>query len=211
MVSTARRRAMLFCRARATNRKKASMFRIDTARLILISAPLEVLKTRLDQHDGFDAEISLPASRGDASASQVRARFPAEWPGPDALDVFPLWMAQLTTDDQFARWGGVGVMLERESLIAVGGMGCKGAPDANGKVEIGYGVNHTYQGRGYATEMAGALVGWLEAQPEVRRITAECLATNQQSARVLEKVGFMRIDTRMDDEGALVVWEYSTE
>jgi len=82
------------------------VFRLDTARLILVSAPLDVLKTRIDRHDGFDAEIDLPADGREAAVSRVRARFPAEWPGPDALEAFPLWMAQLTTDPQFAHWVG---------------------------------------------------------------------------------------------------------
>jgi RimJ/RimL family protein N-acetyltransferase len=183
------------------------LFRLDTRRLILVSAPIEVLKTRLEWHDGFAADITVPASRDDASPLRVHARFPAEWPGPDALDAFPLWMTQLATDPRFDRWGGVGVMLARDGFAAVGGMGCKGPPNATGMVEIGYGVNPAYQGRGYATETAAALVDWLGTQPEVRRVTAECLASNHASARVLEKVGFARVGLRSGAEGTLIVWE----
>ena len=51
-------------------------------------------------------------------------------------------------------------MIRREDRLAVGSMGFKAPPDTTGTVEIGYAVNRSQRGRGYATEMAGALVAW---------------------------------------------------
>jgi len=68
-------------------------------------------------------------------------------------------------------------------------------------------VNASYQGRGYATEMAQALVAWALRQPTVRRVTAECLEDNPASIRVLEKSGFVQSGRRKDEEGPLLLWE----
>ena len=51
-------------------------------------------------------------------------------------------------------------MIRREDRLAVGSMGFKAPPDGTGTVEIGYAVNRSHRGRGYATEMAAALVAW---------------------------------------------------
>jgi [ribosomal protein S5]-alanine N-acetyltransferase len=87
-------------------------------------------------------------------------------------------------------------------------MGCKARPDEQGQVEIGYGIIPAAQNKGYATEMARAFVDWLQAQPGVRRVTAECRVDNPGSMRVLEKSGFLRVGERVDEEdGPLFIWE----
>ncbi len=58
--------------------------------------------------------------------------------------------------------------------------------------EIGYTVNSRYQGRGYATEAVGALIGELFSDMDVRKVVALVDARNPASFRVLEKLGFTR-------------------
>ncbi|MGI8824695.1 MAG: GNAT family N-acetyltransferase [Chloroflexota bacterium] len=92
--------------------------------------------------------------------------------------------------------------------LAVGQISFKAPPDEAGMVELGYGVNPSAQGRGYATEMARALTEWAIEQPSVSRVTSECLEDNVASIRVLEKAGFERIGGRLDEEGSLILWQY---
>ena len=75
---------------------------------------------------------------------------------------------------------------------AVGGIGFKGAPDANGDVELGYGIDEPYRRRGYAAEAAGAMLTWALAQPGVKRILAQAELDNEISQKVLMKNGFVR-------------------
>jgi ribosomal-protein-alanine N-acetyltransferase len=98
-------------------------------------------------------------------------------------------------------------MIERATRVAVGQMGFKGLPVESGMIELGYGVNRSCWNRGYATEMARALVDWALGQPMVKRVTAMCLDNNAASIRVLEKTGFRRIGRRTDEEGMLICWE----
>jgi [ribosomal protein S5]-alanine N-acetyltransferase len=54
-------------------------------------------------------------------------------------------------------------------------------------------------GRGYATEAAGALLGWAFDTLDLNRVQAETDTRNLASARVLEKLGFVREGTLRED------------
>jgi RimJ/RimL family protein N-acetyltransferase len=58
--------------------------------------------------------------------------------------------------------------------------------------EIGFTIAAEHQGRGYATEAAGSLVGYLFERRRKHRVTACCDARNAASARVLERLGMRR-------------------
>ncbi len=180
------------------------MFAIETTRLILAPTPLDVLKARLERDD-IVADVPLVVERaGRRVAETLRVRFPPEWPG-DALALFPLWIARRETLSGQDAWGGT--IIDRATLMAAGQMSFKDPPDKTGTVELGYGVSGSYHNRGYATEMARALVDWALAQRGVTRVTAECLEDNAASIRVLEKSGFGRVGRRLDEEGSLILWE----
>jgi len=58
------------------------------------------------------------------------------------------------------------------------------------RIEIGYWIGRAFQGKGLATEAAGAVVAALKREFPGRRIIAECRPENLASWRVLEKLGF---------------------
>ena len=91
--------------------------------------------------------------------------------------------------------------------IRVGSCGFKGPPDADGIVEIAYGVAPEHQGRGYATEAAEALVAYAFRSGQVRVVRAHTLPDNDASKRVLEKCGFQFIGEVDDPEDGLV-WRW---
>lgn len=174
------------------NAKESTMFLLQTPRLVLVATPLEVLQARLER-DSFSADVPV-------GQTTMHVSFPPEWPG-DALVMFPTQAAHYNADD----WGGT--LIDRAAQVAVGQIGTKGQHDINGDIEIGYGINPTYWGRGYASEAVAALVAFLLAQPTVRRVLAETRTDNAGSMRVLEKNGFSRIGERVDDEdGPLFIW-----
>lgn len=57
------------------------------------------------------------------------------------------------------------------------------------EADIGYELNPEHWGRGYASELAAALVRFGFTELGLHRITAHCVAENVASARVLEKAG----------------------
>jgi RimJ/RimL family protein N-acetyltransferase len=176
---------------------------LETARLLFVTTPPEVMRERLLCSD-FVAEIRLPAT-GTAPEGSLRVHFPEEWPGDDALSMFPRWLERQAAAGSPHPWGD-GILILKGEGLAAGSMGFRAAPDAAGSVELGYAVNRSLRGRGYATEMAAALTAWALAQPEVRTVTAECLTGNVASIRVLEKAGFVRHGRRTADDGVLLGW-----
>jgi RimJ/RimL family protein N-acetyltransferase len=83
----------------------------------------------------------------------------------------------------------------------------KGAPDAGGFVEIGYGVCAERRRRGHAAAAVACLVGQVRRQSGLAGLTAETAVDNAASERVLEANGFNRTGARADPEdGDLIVW-----
>lgn len=68
-----------------------------------------------------------------------------------------------------------------------------GEPDANGKVEIGYGTYDAFQGKGYMKEAVEGIVKWAFEQLNVKVVVASTNKDNIASYTVLEKNGFVKI------------------
>jgi RimJ/RimL family protein N-acetyltransferase len=64
---------------------------------------------------------------------------------------------------------------------------------------LGYCLSDAAWGRGYATEAAGALLAWAFDTLDLNRVQAETDTRNAASARVLEKLGFVREGTLRED------------
>jgi RimJ/RimL family protein N-acetyltransferase len=64
---------------------------------------------------------------------------------------------------------------------------------------LGYCYGEAAWGHGYATEAARALLGWAFDTLDVNRVQAETDTRNLASARVLEKLGFVREGTLRED------------
>ena len=104
----------------------------------------------------------------------VAVRFPPEWPG-DALGLLPL---MLGAAERREPWPTTVTAVERSIGVAVGMLGCKGFPNAEGEVEIGYGINSGDWGRGLGTESVRAFSAWLLSLPDVGAVRAECRTDN---------------------------------
>ncbi len=80
--------------------------------------------------------------------------------------------------------GNVGIRLRR--LVDFG------VPDATFEADMGYELDPAYWGHGYATEAAAAMVDFAWDKLKVHRVWAYCLAENEPSWRVMERIGFQR-------------------
>ena len=99
-------------------------------------------------------------------------------------------------------------VVHREDRSVIGAGGYKGPPDEAGTVEIAYGIVPAYQGQGYATEAASALVAFAVERVDVRMIRAHTMPDGNASMRVLVKSGFQLVGDVVDEEDGLVCrWE----
>lgn len=97
------------------------------------------------------------------------------------------------------------LQLNDGSGTVVGTLAFKGLDD-RGMVEIGYGMDPKYEGRGLMTEAVSAVIRWAAEQPGVLSIEAETEAGNIASQRVLEKAGFVPSGV-MGAEGPRYIWK----
>ncbi|MFJ2259747.1 GNAT family N-acetyltransferase [Streptomyces sp. NPDC087844] len=95
-------------------------------------------------------------------------------------------------------WG-MFVLVRREDGRAVGGMGFHGAPDEEGRAEVGYDLTGAARGNGYATEALRAMSARALAREDVTYLLATVDRTNSPSQGVIARVGFTRVGTVGDD------------
>jgi RimJ/RimL family protein N-acetyltransferase len=104
----------------------------------------------------------------------------------------------------YDKGGGYGAwaIIEKSSGEFVGGCSLRPARDADlaaamdygtDEVELGYGLRKPSWGRGYATELARALVRRALTEPGAASVVACVTVDNLASVRVLEKVGLRRV------------------
>ncbi|GGX63470.1 GNAT family N-acetyltransferase [Streptomyces minutiscleroticus] len=94
---------------------------------------------------------------------------------------------------------GMFALVREEDGRAVGGMGFHGAPDEEGRAEVGYDLVEEARGNGYATEALRALSDRALARDDVRTLFATVDRDNLPSQGVLSRAGFHRL-AEEDDE-----------
>ena len=94
------------------------------------------------------------------------------------------------------------LVIIKEGNVGAGVLGFKGYPNHEGSTEIGYGIDPSYQNKGYMSEAVKALIEWAFSTSFCNVITATEVY-NPASKRLLEKVGA----TQTEDTGKFTSWE----
>ena len=123
-------------------------------------------------------------------------------------EVSPDWLASLRVLDGPDPWRLGFAVVHPASGAVIGSGGFKGPPDSGGMVEIAYGIVPEHQGRGYATEVARALVAYALESDSVKIVRAHTLPNPNASTKVLTKCGFRFVGEVTDpDDGLVWRWE----
>lgn len=129
--------------------------------------------------------VAVAVVRGDGldeALADAGLRAAAGWPHEDSADALrPL----ADHGDPTPAWL---VVVDGE---VVGECGWTGPPDADGTVELGYGLAAPARRQRLGTEAVAVLVTWTEAQPGVRAVAARVLVGNEASRRLLRRLGFV--------------------
>lgn len=137
---------------------------IVSERLIIVSRSIEEMKMKYEQEK--DAEMKQ-----------------AYW------EMYQMMLKIRGREELACDWK---ICLKDNDNTEIGGAGFKGLPDAEGKVEIGYGIDERFQNFGYATEAVETLTEWALEQQDICCVVAQADSENKASQRVLEKNGFAR-------------------
>ena len=123
------------------------------------------------------------------------------------VQISPAWLELVAGATGPDPWTLGFAILLRDAERSIGSCGFKGPP-TNGVVEIAYGIDPPFQGQGYATEAAQALVDFAFRHRDVDVVRAHTFDRNGASTRVLQRCGFQPYGTVIDpDDGAVWRWE----
>jgi len=170
------------------------MAALETARLRLAPWSPEHLLAMIDGAERFGSDAGI------ALADGLREMFVSG-------EVSPVWIAHLRAAPGPDPWTLGFAVVHRDDDRVIGSAAFKGAPDESGAVEIAYGIAPGYEGHGYATEAARALVGFALERVDVTSIRAHTKPENGASGRVLAKCGFQQVGEVEDPEDGLV-WRW---
>ena len=170
---------------------------IETAHLLLRPYRAEELLALIERPETFESLTGFPASPA------LRGFMVSD-------DVSPAWTASLRTIHGPDPWRlGFGA-IDKETRTVIGAASFKGPADATGMVEIAYGIVPSFEGRGYATEAARALIDFAQKNEQVRQIIAHTMPEPNASTRVLKKCGFTFAGEVIDPEdGRVWRWEHA--
>jgi RimJ/RimL family protein N-acetyltransferase len=169
---------------------------------VVRSKRLELIPWTIELIDGFLAGDRLQAE----ATLAVTFSEPFE-PPPETGDVLEFFKAGIVSDTSEGAF--LARMIVRAvDRIAIGSIGLS-APDDNGVSTFGYGVYPQFEGRGYASEAAVALVDWGLTLPNVRAIRATIPIGHTASEIVSRRAGLTMTGEQIEDEkeGTLNVWE----
>ena len=168
---------------------------IETEHLRLIPFTPHQLLALIEQPERFAELAGFPAAAG------LREFFTSG-------EIAPAWLATLRTLEHPDPWSLGFAVVHRQSRSIIGSAGFKGAPDADGMVEVAYGIVPAFEGRGHATDAAQALVAYAFGSGLVQQVRAHTLPTPNASTHVLAKCGFQRTGEVIDpDDGPVWRWE----
>jgi len=85
---------------------------------------------------------------------------------------------------------GFWLIIRKEDRVVVGSADFKALPDANGEVEIGYGLGKKHEHHGYMTEAVQAMCNWAMSQQAITHVIAETENDNIPSQNILTRCGF---------------------
>lgn len=165
---------------------------IETSRLLLVPANIDLLRSAIKGNDSLAEELGF--------------QVPDNW---TEFGIGPLEysMNMLKTGNEHTGWWTYFPIHKKDHLL-IGSCGYKGPPSAEGAVEIGYEIIPSYRGQGFATEVAKGLIENAFLDERVRGVIAHTLAEPNASARILEKCEFAQIEEIADpDDGLIWKWK----
>ncbi len=161
--------------------------------LELVDATFALLDAAVEGRAALEASLQVPVAEG--------------WEGfPEAL---PMLRASYQGNPEPHRWGSL-LFIKTDVPILVGLGGFKGAPTAEGVVEIGYAIAPAFRGQGLATDAVAQMVGRAFADATVRAVDAHTLGHENPSTRVLQRSGFRKI-AESDDPANGPIWQWRRE
>ena len=167
---------------------------------------------RLDLHhlkaadlmDLFEKRDDTQALSGKAFTNPLRVLI--DFQGPLAWRV-PQVKENPEVNKWFVRW-----VVLRSTQEIIGSTSFHGAPDVNGMMEIGLGVEAAFQRQGFGREILQGMWGWVVTEPAVKTLRYTVSPTNTASIALINSFGFDFIGEQIDEvDGPESIFEMSAD
>jgi len=150
----------------------------------------------------FEDRDDAPAISGRGFSNPLRVLI--DFQGPLAWRV-PQVKADPVCNKWFVRW-----IVLKEKQEVIGSTSFHGAPDSQGMLEIGLGIESEYQSQGFAKEALLGMWRWALTFPEVQTFRYTVSPDNLPSIAVINYFGFEYKGQQMDEiDGAENIYEMS--
>ena len=160
---------------------------------VISTARLELHHISADRLiDLFEKRDDTFALRGETFTNPLRNLI--DFQGPLAWRV-PQVKADPATNKWFVRW-----IVLKENREIIGSTSFHGAPDEQGMMEIGLGIETQYQNQGYAKEALLGMWRWVLTFPEVKTLRYTVSPENLPSIAVIKYFGFDFKGQQIDEE-----------
>jgi len=106
----------------------------------------------------------------------------------------------------------IGLVLAIANGEIIGSAGFHDFPDANGMIEIGFGIVPERQRQGYGIELLHGMWKAISERSDVKILRYTVSPENEASMHIINKLGFNLVGEQMDDEDGLeLIYELSVE
>ena len=160
---------------------------------VISTARLELHHISADRLiDLFEKRNDTFALSGETFTNPLRNLI--DFQGPLAWRV-PQVKADPASNKWFVRW-----IVLKENREIIGSTSFHGAPDEQGMMEIGLGIESQYQNQGYAKESLLGMWRWVLTFPEVKTLRYTVSPENLPSIAVIKYFGFDFKGQQIDEE-----------
>ena len=112
------------------------------------------------------------------------------------------WLAKAVTFNSFrpAELGLIFAIVEKASGRVIGQLNTKLVDEPNNTANIGYILHRDFRGKGFVNEAMQTVLDYLFLSEKVHRIVADIDIRNEASVRVIERLGFRREATHIEND-----------
>ena len=166
---------------------------------VIVTPRLELHHISADRLiDLFEKRNDTFALSGETFTNPLRNLI--DFQGPLAWRV-PQVKADPASNKWFVRW-----IVLKENREIIGSTSFHGAPDEQGMMEIGLGIESQYQNQGYAKESLLGMWRWVLTFPEVKTLRYTVSPENLPSIAVIKYFGFDFKGQQIDEKMALRIF-----
>ncbi|MGE3063293.1 MAG: GNAT family N-acetyltransferase [bacterium] len=158
--------------------KQFPVQKIETKRMIIMTMPVVFIDKLIVNDDTAYSDYNIVQTN--------------EWLKNEFHEIISKIREGMTEEKEasgFDAW----IFIDKTDRTIIGDGGFKGEPDAEGRIDIGYGIVASRRGNGYGFEAVSALIEWGFKQKKVKVITADCNLDNTASQNLLDKIGMKRV------------------